>query len=504
MTQPAPLYACLHVREFPAQSLLRLRSELHDRACVVMEGDPPFQKVCSLNVRARALGAAHAMTRVEIDTVPGISILSRSKSEEEATRIALLETAGSFSPRVEDHSSDNTFSCVIDIAGTEKLFGTPPGLGRALFKRMRALGIVASIAISGNVHASIALARGMSLRDPVLFVPPGEEGNALASLPVSVLDLSEEHLATFSSWGVHTLGALAALPEKELIARMGQEGKRLRQLASGDAPHLFQPVEPQLTLCERLDLESPISLLHSLMFVLNKILEQLIARAESHILALASVTIMFKLAGGGSHERKVSPSVATNNRQVWLKLLQLDMENHPPQAAIVGLTLHGESAIASKVQLGLFSPQMPEPARLDVTLARIGKIVGEQNVGNAILLDTNHPENFRVEHFKVPAAEPSASPGIHACLPLRQLRPFESIRVMLRDNRPASFAFRQKAFTVERCFGPWHASGDWWNAKQWGMEQWDVVTRTEEGFLMCCCLLQDQFRNQWQMAGIYD
>jgi protein ImuB len=59
------------------------------------------------------------------------------------------------------------------------------------------------------------------------------------------------------------LGNLAALPEKELIARMGQDGKRLRQLARGKHPHLFQPVEPLFTLDEQMELDAPVDLLDS-------------------------------------------------------------------------------------------------------------------------------------------------------------------------------------------------------------------------------------------------
>lgn len=39
MTNTSELYACLYVREFPAQSLLRLRAELHVGPCVVMDGE---------------------------------------------------------------------------------------------------------------------------------------------------------------------------------------------------------------------------------------------------------------------------------------------------------------------------------------------------------------------------------------------------------------------------------------------------------------------------------
>ena len=71
----------------------------------------------------------------------------------------MLECAGSFSPRVEDRSNDNAFLCVIDIAGTEKLLGSPAILGKTLLEKVRALGIVACVAIASNFHAAICLAR---------------------------------------------------------------------------------------------------------------------------------------------------------------------------------------------------------------------------------------------------------------------------------------------------------------------------------------------------------
>ena len=75
MTTPAELYACLYAKEFPAQSLLRLRPELHSKPCVVMEGEPPSQYVCSLNTKARLAGLARGMTRVDVDTAEQSCVL---------------------------------------------------------------------------------------------------------------------------------------------------------------------------------------------------------------------------------------------------------------------------------------------------------------------------------------------------------------------------------------------------------------------------------------------
>jgi protein ImuB len=205
MMASTELYACLYVKEFPAQSMLRLRPELRVRPCVVMEGEPPQEYACSLNTNARKLGISAGMTRVEIETFSAVSVLSRSRMEEAAAKAALLECGGAFSPRLEAGSRDRAYFCVLDIAGMEKLFGPPASLARNLLKRVKVLGIGASIAISSNFHAAVCLARSQASRMDVSIILQGGEGNVLSTLPLKVLDLSQEHAETFSLWGIRTL-----------------------------------------------------------------------------------------------------------------------------------------------------------------------------------------------------------------------------------------------------------------------------------------------------------
>jgi protein ImuB len=96
------LYACAHAEEFPAQALLRLRTDLAIQPVVVLDGRPPLETVCSLNRPARLKGAALGMTRLEAETIPGLHILARSIETEAAARAVLLECAAHFSgPRLE-------------------------------------------------------------------------------------------------------------------------------------------------------------------------------------------------------------------------------------------------------------------------------------------------------------------------------------------------------------------------------------------------------------------
>ena len=68
MTQA--LYACVHAEEFPAQALLRLRTDLAAQPVAVLDGRPPLETVCSLNRAARVLGADLGMTRRKAKRFP--------------------------------------------------------------------------------------------------------------------------------------------------------------------------------------------------------------------------------------------------------------------------------------------------------------------------------------------------------------------------------------------------------------------------------------------------
>jgi protein ImuB len=238
--------------------------------------------------------------------------------------------------------------------------------------------------------------------------------------------------------------------------------------------------------------------------VVNVMLEQLILRAKARVLALASLSIKLNLEGGITHIRTVRPALPANDKQLWIKLLHLDLEAHPPPAAILGLSLAAEPGSTSKVQLGLFSPQLPEPARLDVTLARIRAIVGEENVGRAVLKDTHEPGAFRMEPFTAPSGSGSVAPSGQSQSAIRRLRPAEPISVTVQGQCPKVFFFQKKRYTVEHTYGPWLTNGDWWQPTLWGLEQWDLVAHAQDGALLCCCLVRDRIEDRWQMVALYD
>ncbi len=505
-------FLCVYVREFPAQALLRLRPELRSRPVAVMDGEVPFQQVCALNKEARAMGAIHGMSRAEMDSFPPLLLLKRSLAEERTARTALLACAGSFSPRVEEISLDGQFACVLDISGTEKLFGNPQFLATRLQQSFLDSGVTCSIAGSIDYHTAVCMARGTPSRRSPIIVLAGGQRQALASLPLSVLDMSADHAEAFMQWGVSTLGMLAMLPENDLVARLGQEGQRLRELARGEYPHLFQPLEPLLELEEHLELDSPVDVLDSLLFGVGLMIDQLIARATERITSLATLRTDLGLEDGQIHTRIVRPALPANDKHLWLKLLHLDWIAHPPQAAVLSLRLRAETGEKGTIQLGLFSPQLPEPGRLDVTLARIRAVVGEDRVGCAELKDTHGPDAFGMKPFSVMPVlrEKRPDPKLPAVV-IRSLRPAEKATMIMSNGSPNLFYFRGTAYDLEKVYGPWRSSGGWWTGDRWSVEEWDIIARARNTIvsdksvnLLCCSVTHDTVGDHWQVEAMYD
>ena len=77
------------------------------------------------------------------------------------------------------------------------------------------------------------------------------------------------------------------------------------------------------------------------------------------------------------HRITLQLPVPVQDSKTLLKLLQLELQAHPPQAPIKKVLLTIEAAPPRKVQRELFIPPGPEPQRMEITLARIKAIAGE-------------------------------------------------------------------------------------------------------------------------------
>jgi len=544
---PPPLYLCVHLSDFAAQALARAHPELRSRALAVLSGDPPLERVFAINHQARRLGLETGMSRIHAESFSAV-LLRRDPRQEHAGFAELMQCAGKFSPRTECIASPQEESCgatlLLDVSGSERLLGGPQQIATALRQSLHALEYEASVAVSCNAWAALLAARGTT---GAVALAPRHEAETLAPLPLSVLEPDDEMAQTLAAWGIRTLGQLAALPARPLAARLGQSGIRLQAQARGEYRHLLAPAEEpaDAPLCESIELEHPVELLEPLLFLLSRMLEQITGRAAQRSLAIASIELCLLVDANPpaprsedrrtEDRRTIRPAIPERNHRTLLKLLQLELELHPPVAAVVGLHIQAHPARPQTAQPGLFAAQAPEPGRLEILLARLRKLVGEGRAGSPELLDNHAPEAFRVNNFelgvcdrsgivcRVPDANPSVANGqpmslhpapalasgtgqrtaLRSLTPvLRMMRPPCAVAIELRANVPATLDYEGQRLRLQSASGPWRTSGAWWTHPAWSREEWDVALKEQPQ--RCLRLAHDPAGGSWYVVGIYD
>jgi protein ImuB len=553
-------FACIFVPNFPVAAVFRAEPELRAQAVALFEGKPPLEKVFAVNESAGRMGIMPGMTKAQAELCSELTLRPRSPLQESVAHAALLDCAQSFSPCVEDAAAD---TALVDLGGMESLFGTPQEIARNLFRRAAGLGLDANVAVASNPDAAVLAARGFS---GVTVIPPGKEGESLGSLPVEVLFAdrcegkeregkkkedeqqkeSAHLLATLERWGIRHLNALAALPEIALSERLGQEGLRLQQLARGADSRMLIPVEAPAVFEEAVELEYPIVLLEPLAFLLNRLLEQICARLAARALNTQELRLTLELQNltgvdpqldtvgipsesDASHNAAQSPvqhfvfgrqskfcrtlrlPLPMLDSKLFLKLLQLDLNAHPPGAPITKIHLAAEPARPRSAQGGLFLPPSPEPEKLELTLARIAGLVGEACMGSLELLDTYRTEGFRMSRFvpgavletsrqKAPAEEKSAVAALRMLRPpLRAtvtLENGELVRVVCSKKKEVQGSVLWKA-------GPWRSSGDWWEREAWARDEWDIALQNADSVALYR-LVHDLLGGGWFVEGTYD
>jgi len=398
----------------------------------------------------------------------------------------------------------------LDIDGLERMFGPPPALAERIVRLASDAGLRVEVGVASNPDAAVCAARGLG---GIAVIPAGQEARLLAALPVSLLFAAAAEIEeTLRLWGIRTLGELAALPEAALSARIGQEGPRLQKLARGAGCRPLLAFSPVPGFEHSLELEYPVALLEPLFFVLSRLLHELWAGLEARALATDELRLRLHLEDRSADERDFRLPFPLRDHRACLKLMQLELEQRPPKGAVTAVWLAANPVEPRVLQDGLFIPLAPAPDKLEVLLARLANLVGQENVGSAELLDTHRPGTFRMKRFVIQASgtKPRISQitqilrqsakSVASILAFRVFRPPLPAQVQARQGRPERIAARGVKGNVVSLAGAWRTSGDWWKSDGWDRDEWDVALSDGALYRIYC----DRATRAWFIEGSYD
>lgn len=471
------------------------------------------------------------------------------------THAALVSLARGSSPRVEVMREGLV---VVDASGMTRLFGGAREFAAQVHRQAGQQGLAASVAVAPTRTVAMALAAG---RPGVAVVSGGHEAEAMAPLPLEILALVDESfdseprrgatrreasasrhyrlapapgpdrrrekgltpadasgVRTLQRWGVHTLGALAALPAAAVFERLGDTGLRWQRLARGEDLRPLMNGTDDVRFEQHLALEWPIDGLEPLAFVLARLLDPLCGDLERRDRGAVVVHTWLKLVDRTVHHRALELPAPMRDAKVLRTLILLDLESHPPSAGIDEVRVAAEPAPGRIVRGSLLARPLPSPDQISTLLARLAALVGQQRCGSPVVPDTHRPGAFAMTRFSpehaqstgqatpetvrtVPQNPRSTSAGPAAVF--RRLRAPVAIGVSIERGRPSRVRTPlpgMQSGSVLVCAGPWRSSGDWWDPSAWDHDEWDVVLADGQ----TCRLHRDRVSDRWFVDGIWD
>ena len=422
------------------------------------------------NAPARAVGIGPGLRLADAKaTLPDLLSEEIDRTADLVSLTALAIWMMRFSPLV---ALDGEDALLVETTGCDHLFGGEEGLAAEMSLSLARAGYGHRIAIAGTPGAAHALARDTGQGGaPVL--PPGQERQGLAHLPMVTLRLSPEALTLLRRFGLTRIGQLYDIDRKALVQRFRSRHAadavclRLDQ-ALGRCAEPFAPLRPPPEHAERLPCPEPLTSSEGISAGLGQLTEKLCAALAMAGLGAHSFTFSALRSDGGASTVTVNAARPVCTPGHVLRLFREKTGRIDPGFGIDLLLLEagrtGPMATGSRpLSGGLAGAGFDAEAIADLA-DRITARLGEGSVTLAVRKARHPPDKAeRQVAFAGQESEP-AQPLLPGSRPIRMLGRPEQVFVIAQvpDGPPLQFIWRRRLRKAVRADGPERIAPEWW------------------------------------------
>ena len=367
-------------------------------------------RVVACSAAAREEGVRRGLRRREAQArCPELVVVEHDLGRDARAFEPVVAAVEDLAPRVEIVRPG---LCAVGTRGPSRYFGGDEALAA------RITSAVGALVSNGSCRVGIAdglLAAGLAARRDRV-VPPGESPAFLAPFSVRALE-RPELVGLLVRLGIRTLGAFAALPPADVLARFGDEGALAHRLARGLDERPLAGRVPPADLVVQMELEPPAQRVDTAAFAAKALAHELHEGLAGRGLACTRIAIEAETEHGECLSRLwrhdgALTSGAVAERVRW----QLDgwlagtaASAAAPTAGLSLLRLVPDQVVpADGRQLGFWGAGAEAAARAGRALSRVQGMLGPEAVVTAVPAGGRGP----VEQVTlVPWGEPVGEPG---------------------------------------------------------------------------------------------
>src|SRR5919198_1604175 len=442
-------------------------------------------RVVACSHAAREHGVRRGLRRREAQAhCPQLVVLPRDEAAEARVFEPVVAALEAIAPGVE---ITRPGLAAIGVRGPTRYFGGETGVLHALSRGVAGIPALAGADLLIGI-ADGAFAAEQAARRGVI-VEPGASAQFLHDLPIESLDPSGASplIDLLRRLGIRTLGAFAALPPRDVLARFGPEGAWAHRQAGGRDERPVSGRRPPAEFTVTLDLEPPVDRVDTVAFSARGIAERFVTELAAHGLACACLELQALSENGEETVRRwrhagVLSTVDVLDRVRW----QLEGWLSGPHRPTGGVTrvrlLPVETVPTGAHQQGLWGGSGAEDERAARALARVQTLLGHGSVLTPVLDGGRDPgQRTRLVPWgdeptplhspeqpwpgQLPAPAPSVllDPPRPAQLLDAARRPVRVTERGAMPAPPALFGMGSEVTTITSWAGPWPVDERWWS-----------------------------------------
>ena len=226
--------------------------------------------------------------------------------------------------------------------------------------------------------------------------------DSFRELPLADLPIEQDTLNVFEDLGIQSVKQLLDVPREQLIGRYGREFQKVIDVIEQKGGRLLAPNVKENRVSWEYLLDSPVEDFEQLIFILNHGLDRLFRQVAHCGFSTEHLDIIFGLRNKTEKSYEIKTSFPTLERPFWLKLINLRLSLDPPEAGIVSVDVVSHFTKPRPEQRGLYAVSRPEPESLLLTVNKLKKLVGEENVGVPVILNQRMAEPFALDADAMP------------------------------------------------------------------------------------------------------
>lgn len=423
---------------------------------------------------ARALGVRRGMRRREAQSrCPDLVILPRDEIAEARAFEPIVTAIESVAPGVE---ITRPGLAAIGAQGPTRYFGGESAVVHALSRRIGELVADALIGIAdGSFAAEQAARRGV-------VVPTGGSAPFLAELPIDTVDCAEL-VDLLRRLGIRTLGAFAALPARDVLARFGPAGAWIHRQCGGRDARPIAARAPAAEHAVDITFEPALERIDVVAFSARATVEQFITGLLSHGLACTCLEVIAQSENGEETVRRWRQSGVLTAVDV-LDRIRWQLEGWQPSSGVTMVRLVPVQVVPTGAhQQSLWGGSSAGDERAHRALARVQTLLGHGSVLTPVREGGRTPgERTRfVAWGDEPLAERHPErpwPGhLPAPAPSVLIDPPRAVQVLDDAGRPVTITARGAVpspparlqiggagpLTITAWTGPWPLDDTWWS-----------------------------------------